>query len=102
MVSQTYNGTSYILQNGYLSFFMLQDPYWRYDMPASSIKINGVLTGIYSIQKNKKQTVNIPVGNDDPNVQQLIKTGIGNGQIQQMSIRLTSRTAKTQLRYDTE
>ena len=64
--------------------------------------INNTQMAAYSVQKNKKQTVNIPVGNDDPNVQQLIKTGIGNGQIQQMSIRLTSRTAKTQFRYDTE
>jgi hypothetical protein len=74
-------------------------------MPARQLNIEGeVNTGsrALSVSRNKKQTVAIPLGLTDPNLLALVATSIGNGQIQQMSIRLTSRMAKTQLRYDTE
>ena len=93
---------SYRMQNGYLSFHMLQLPYWQYNMPARSLRIDGDVTQAMSIKKNKKQTVSIPLGLTDPDPIALIKTGLGNGMVQQMSIRLTSRIAKTELRYDTE
>lgn len=102
VVNETFNGRTYKLQNGYLSFAKLQKPYWQYDMPASQMEIDGTAVTVYSIKKNKKQTVNYPVGQNDPYTNQLVKTGIGNGQVQQMSIRLTSRMAKTVLKYDTE
>lgn len=96
------SGVWYSLQNGYLSFLKLQRPYWLYDMPASSLRINGTNYNALSIAKGKKQTVNVPVGDNDPNMQQLIKTYLGNGMVQSMNIRLTSRMAKTTLKYDTE
>lgn len=96
---------SYRTQNPYLSFHMLQWAYWRYNMPARQLNIEGEVntaSQALSVSRNKKQTVNIPLGLADPNLLALVATSIGNGQIQQMSIRLTSRMAKTQLRYDTE
>lgn len=104
-VTTTYesiNGVGYSLQNGFLSFLKLQRPYWLYNMPASQLKINGTTYSALSIAKGKKQTLNVPVGNDDPNMQRLIKTGLGYGMVQSMSIRLTTRMAKTTLKYDTE
>ena len=72
-------------------------------MPAYAITIEGDTTArAASVQKGKKQQVNIPLGLTDPNTMQLVATGLGYGQIQQVSVRLTSRMAKTQLRYDTE
>lgn len=94
---------SWSAQNGWLSFHRLQWDYWRYDMPAYAITIEGDETAqAASIQKGKKQTVNIPLSLTDPNLMALVATGLGNGQIRTMSIRLTSRMAKTELRYDTD
>ena len=95
-------GVSYMVQNGLLAFYQLQNPYWLYDMPSSQVIVNDETESVIMIQKGKKQTVNVPCGVTDPDVQALIKTGIGNGEVRQMSIRLTTRMAKTELRYDTE
>lgn len=99
-----YNQTVYggYIQNGLLSFYKLQDPYWLYDMPAKKLKVNGQATNAMGVSRNKSQTVNIPYDKTEPDLQKLVTTGIGNGQIRQLSIRLTSRMAKVQLRYDTE
>ena len=102
IVTVTSGARSYRLQNGYLSFFKLQEDYWYYDMPASTIEVNGYTHAAISVSRNRKQTVNVPLGDTDPNPVQLVRTGIGDGEIRQMNIRLTSRLAKIQLRYDTE
>lgn len=95
-------GKNHYLQNGELAFCRLQLPYWRYDMPASALKINNLDRTALSVKRGKKQQLSFPAGDADPDVQQLVKTGLGNGQVQQMTIRLTSRIAKTTLKYDTE
>ena len=101
IVTFPYGGYSYRAQNAYLSFHMLQFAYWPYNMPAKHIRIEGDNVTA-KVSRNKKQTVNIPLGISDPDMYGLVLTSLGYGQIQQMSIRLTSRMAKTQLRYDTE
>ena len=98
---QTVNGVEYFLQNGYLAFINLQSPYWLYDLPARRVSINGSETYAYGIERKKKQTFNFPA-NDDPNPMQLIKTYIGNGQVDKLSVNLCSRSIKTTLKYDTE
>lgn len=99
--SQTVNRVEYILQNGYLAFINLQSPYWLYDLPARRVSINGSETYAYGIERKKKQTFSFPA-NDDPNPMQLIKTYIGNGQVDKLSVNLCSRSIKTTLKYDTE
>lgn len=98
---QTVNGIEYYLQNGYLAFINLQSPYWMYDLPARRVSINGSEVYAYGIERKKKQTFSFPA-NDDPNPMQLIKTYIGNGQIDKLSVNLCSRSIKTTLKYDTE
>lgn len=98
---QTVNGVEYFLQNGYLAFINLQSPYWLYDLPARRVSINGSEVYAYGIEKKKKQTFSFPAL-DDPNPMQLIKTYIGNGQIDKLSVNLHSRSIKTTLKYDTE
>jgi hypothetical protein len=95
-------GYSYRVQNPYLTFHMLQWAYWKYNMPSRYIKIEGDMVRAESISKNKKQTVNAPVGLSDPNLMRLVRTAIGTGKIHQANIRMTTRIAKIQLRYDTE
>lgn len=90
------------IQNGLLAFVKLQNPYWLYDMPAKSLKVNGAAVTALGVSRNKSQTLSIPYNMTEPNLQKLVKTGIGNGQIRTLSMRLTSRMAKVTLRYDTE
>lgn len=98
---QTINGVEYFLQNGYLAFINLQSPYWMYDLPARRVSINGSEVYAYGIERKKKQTFSFPAI-DDPNPMQLIKTYIGNGQVDKLSVNLHSRSIKTTLKYDTE
>lgn len=98
---QTINSVEYFLQNGYLAFINLQSPYWMYDLPARRVSINGSEVYARGIERKKKQTFSFPA-NDDPNPMQLIKTYIGNGQVDKLSVNLHSRSIKTTLKYDTE
>ena len=100
-LTETFNGQSIIMQNGWLSFLKLQNPYWRYDMPAKSVLMNGETTSVYMVSRKKKQTVNFPSGDSDPDEQKLIKTGVGSGKVDSMTVKLTSRMAKVNLIFDT-
>ena len=99
-VNFEYHNTKHILQNAYVSFMFLQQ-YYAYDMPARNYKINGEPFTALGIKKLKTQTLKFPAFND-PNTLQLIKTHLGNGMIQKMSVNLSSRNANTTLKYDTE
>lgn len=100
-VDTTINGVEYSLQNGLLSWIYLQPTFYVYDLPARSVKINGAYAYAYGIERKKKQTVNFP-SIDDPNPMQLIKTSIGTGQIEKISINLCSRMNKITVKHDTE
>lgn len=93
------NGT-YYLQNAWVAFIFLQQ-YYMYDMPARNVQINGVTQMVQGIKKLKTQTIKFPVFTE-PNLTNLIKTELGNGTIQKMSVNLSSRNANTTLKYDTE
>ena len=100
-VDTSINGVEYSLQNGLLSWIYLQPTFYVYDLPARSVTINGSEAYAYGIERKKKQTVNFP-SIDDPNPMQLIKTSIGTGQIEKISINLCSRMNKITVKHDTE
>ena len=95
------NGLDYFLQNGILSMLYIQPNYYPYDLPANNVLINGQQFYAYGIERKKKQTLNYP-SIDDPDPMKLIKTGIGNGQVEKISVNLSSRMNKITLKYDTE
>ena len=95
------DGTDLELQNGYMSFAYLHPAFWRYDMPARRLEINGAETAALSIEKKKKQEVSFPSG-FGIDLSKLVRTGIGDGQIDEISIRLGSLYAEATLKYDTE
>lgn len=100
---QTVDGVEYFLQNGYLAFINIQPTYWVYDMPARIFKINNSqYYALGGLGRKKKQTLNFPAGTTDPNPMQLVKTYIGNGQVDKFSVNLCSRNIKATLKYDTE
>lgn len=89
-----------ILQNGYMSFEFLQK-YYRYDLPAPVYEINNQQYYAYGIKKLKNQTLKFPVYTD-PILTRLVKTNMGDGLIEKISINLSSRNATATLKYDTE
>lgn len=101
-IRQTVDNVEYYLQNGYLAFINIQPTYWVYDMPARNFKINNIPKYAIGIERKKKQTLNFLAGTTDPNPMQLVKTYIGNGQVDKLSVNLCSRNIKATLKYDTE
>lgn len=100
-IDVTMDGVQYNLQNGLLSFAHLQAAYWRYDMPAPRLKINGSEYSALSIERKKTQQATYPATLPyDPVL--LVRTPVGDGQVKEASVSLSSLTAKTTLIYDTE
>lgn len=94
------DSNDHYLQNAYVAFCILQQ-YYAFDMPAYQYKINGVQMYAYGIKKLKTQQLRFPSLND-PNLLQLVKTNLGNGMIEKLSVNLSSRNANATLKYDTE
>lgn len=94
------DGQDHYLQNAYVAFCFLQQ-YYAYDMPARLYSINGVQMVAQGIKKLKNQTIRFPVLTD-PDLVQLVKTNLGNGAIEKLSVNLSSRNANATLKYDTE
>ena len=90
----------HFLQNGYLAFAFLQQ-YYAYDMPAWDYKINGETKTAFGVKRLKTQTLNFPALND-PDLVQLIRTYMGDGQIAKLALNLSSRNAAVTLNFDTE
>lgn len=95
-----FDETDHILQNAWVSFMFLQR-YYAYDMPAYQYKINNEQMRAYGIKKLKTQSIKFPILTD-PDLMQLVKTNLGNGTIEKLSINLSSRSANATLKYDTE
>lgn len=95
-----FDDTDHILQNAWVSFMFLQR-YYAYDMPAYQYKINNEQMRAYGIKKLKTQTIKFPILTD-PDLTKLVKTNLGNGTIEKLSINLSSRSANATLKYDTE
>ena len=88
------------LQNAYVAFCILQQ-YYAFDMPAPLYSINGEQMMAIGIKKLKNQTIRFPLLND-PDLVELVKTNLGNGTIEKLSVNLSSRNANATLKYDTE
>lgn len=93
------DGVDYALQNGYMAFSVLQPSYWRYNMPAPRLKINGEETDAVTVKRIKSQTVSFPAGKEGVNPQKNIRTALGVGAVSKISLSLLSNIAKTTLKY---
>lgn len=99
-VNFNFDEADHWLQNAYVAFIFLQQ-YYFWDMPAPNFKINGIQYTAQGVKKLKTQTLNFPCL-VDPDMFKLIKTYLGDGMIQKLSLNLSSRKANATLRYDTE
>ncbi len=82
------------LQNGFLSFYKLQE-FYLYDMPAWSIKVNGVQRQSIGIKKSMTQEVICPYREFD--LQELVRTEVGDGQIDAVTMNIDSKMLEISL-----
>lgn len=101
LLKKTINGITYDLQNGMLSAAEIQDSWWLYNLPAKTVNVNGKDTTVKSIQRKKKQKIVFPIVIENVNPYNLIKTNIGNGEIENLEVNLSNETAEAQLQYET-
>ena len=100
-VSQTFDGKPLLMQNGYLSWINLQPKYWKYDLPARHVKINGNEVLAATVKRVKTQKVKYPTPFDvDP--QKLIKTYLGLGQVDKATTKISTRMNEVTLKYETD
>lgn len=94
------NGDTYnaVIQNFYAAWAYLVR-FYMYDMPASNLDCN-VLGDLYvnGIKMCMKHTIEFPI-EEDLNELELIKTTIGNGKIDEISVNVNTRHAKVRLLY---
>ena len=100
-VERNINGATLRLQNGYLAFITLQPNYYIYDLPAKQVVINNSEMTLKQTSRNRKQKVKFPLI-QDIDTSKLIKTYLGNGQIEKITVDLSSRINEVTLKYDTE
>lgn len=92
---------SFYLQNGYLSMTYLQPEFLRHDLPAPYVKINGEDTYALSVSRKRKQQVSFPMPTPKPDTNKTIKTSLGSGEIDTLSVTLLSNFAKGTIKFPT-
>lgn len=100
-VERNINGTDLRLQNGYLTWVTLLPNYYVYDLPAKQVTINNEETEVTQTSRKKKQKLKFP-SIEDIDTTKLVKTYLGNGQIEKITVNLSSRINEVTLKYDTE
>ena len=90
-----------VLQNGYLAFIYLYKMY-LYDLPAQKYRIgDGAQQNAYGVRKGMTQEISFP-SPDDPNTDELIRTQIGDGKIEKLTVNLSSRAASATIKLPTQ
>lgn len=92
----------FVNQNGYLAMMDLQPKYLTYDMPSRNITINGTQTIAKGMSRKARQTVTFPADAITLDTNVLIKTLVGFGEINTLSLNLSSRMIKATLSYEND
>ena len=100
-VERNIDGADLTFQNGYLSWITLQPNYYVYDLPAKAVTINDTDMTMSQTSRQRKQKVKFPSATE-LDVQKLVKTYLGNGQVEKITLNLCSRINEVTLKYDTE
>jgi hypothetical protein len=101
-VNKRIDNAQFRLQNGYLSMFDLQPKYLTYDLPSRNISVNGAETTARGMSRKAKQTVTFPADAISLDTNVLVKTLVGFGEINSLSLNLSSRTIKATLNYEND
>lgn len=84
-----------VLQNGVLAFDALRR-YYLYDLPAIDYEVDGEMMQAYGVRKIKRQTVRAPWGVEF-DLNQLVRTSLGDGQIISLNLNLQSLEGEAEL-----
>lgn len=91
------------LQNGFLAMAYLETTFLLYNLPAASVEFaDGTTASVVKQSRTRHQDVVVPMTTPIFDPITLIKTGLGEGEVQEIDINLSSLTAKAKLRYDTQ
>lgn len=92
------------LQNGFLAYIYLEKTrIWLDNLPAPSVSYaDGTTASVTMQSRMKQQDVVVPMTSPIFDPITLIKTGLGNGDIKDIEINLSSLTGKAKLKYDTQ
>ena len=101
IVERNVDGADLRLQNGYLSWITLHPNYYLNDLPAKKVLVNRSEYIALETSRKRKQTVKFPAL-EPIDTKKLVKTYLGNGQIEKISVNLSSRINEVTLKYDTE
>lgn len=102
IVSQTTDNVAYSMQNGLMSYIYLHPVYWLDDMPAESLTINNEPNRAHSVKRTKRQEIDFPSNNYEVDEYELIKTEMGNGQIDKLSVSLTSGFINAEILHEND
>lgn len=103
-INKKIGNTNLRLQNGLMSWLYLHPNFWIYDLPSTDVDINDEAftpASVQGVKRTKLQNVSYP-SIYDPDPMKLVKTYLGDGEIEKISVNLSSRMNKIALRYDTE
>lgn len=89
-------------QNGMLANQFLLPAYHGYGMPAEDIEINGIATTANSVTRNKQQPIEFAYEGLSIDPLKLVKTDLGSGQIESLSLNLVNNKYKGVINHDTE
>lgn len=99
-VSREIERVTYIMQNGYAAFCDLQERYYTRSLPAKKVIINKS-ERIVIPTRGKKQELEFPM-TDNFDIQKLVRTSLGDGQVEDLKMNISSRMVKITLKHDTE
>lgn len=102
IVSQTTDNVAYSMQNGLMSYIYLHPIYWLDDMPAESLTINNAPYMAHSVKRTKRQEIDFPSDNYEVDEHELIKTELGDGQIDKLSVSLTSGFINAEILHEND
>lgn len=89
------------MQNGSLSWVYLHPTFYIYGLPAKKVRINNADATMLYTSRRKIQEIEYP-SFIDPSPYALVKTSLGNGQVESIDRELLSGLNKITLKYDTE
>lgn len=102
IVSQRTYKVAYNMQNGLMSYVYLHPIYWLDDMPAERLTINNEPYMAYSVKRTKRQEIDFPSDNYEVDEYELIKTEMGDGQIDKLSVSLTSGFINAEILHEND
>lgn len=86
-------------QNYYASFNNLANLF-MYDMPGANIECNRQSYDVLGVKRIMRHNIEYQYDENDPDVNSLIKTDIGEGQIESMSVNINTKKVKATLLYE--